>query len=880
MPADTPIRQQYLTIKRQHPDAILFFRLGDFYETFDDDARTVAAELDIVLTSRNVAQGKRVPMAGVPYHAAEGYIGQLISKGYKVAVCEQIGEQPTRGLMPRQVVRVVTPGTVVEDDLLDGGLNNYLAAMVYGEARAGIAYADITTGEFRATELSHQNLAEAVRELDRLSPAELIIGDGGHPCLEHGTQATAEAKQRLPMLEVLHSAITLYDQWRFDESICERALREHLQAASLAGFGLDDQPLAMRAAGVLVQYLQENQPSALTQLRRVSVYSTSAFMTLDLTTRRNLEITETIRSRGVRGSLLWVLDRTLTPMGARLLRRWLGEPLLDQRSLGQRLGWVARFHGDAQLREALRLALRPIGDIERLTGRVVQRIARPRDLTALQASLAQLPAVTRALSEGVKQSPLEDETSCLFSTADADALNDVADGIARALVDEPPLSPAAGRLFRRGYDAELDAIEDSVAAAREWVAALESVERERTGIRSLKVGYNKVFGYYLEVTHANSEAVPTDYIRKQTLVNAERYITPELKDKEALILSAEERIQEIEQNLYTNLLDELAQHAEALLTEARAISYLDVYASFADVAAQHGYTRPEISADDRIEIVAGRHPVVEQTLADALFVPNDTCLTPEESIHIITGPNMSGKSTYLRQVALIVLLAQIGSFVPAKRAHIGLVDRIFARVGAQDEIAAGQSTFMVEMVELANIMNHATSRSLLILDEIGRGTSTYDGISIAWAAVEHLQAFRPSPPRTLFATHYHELTDLQGFIAQVRNYNVAVKSDGQQVVFTHYIVPGGADRSYGIHVAQMAGLPRELIRRAYEILSELEGATRQVAVGTGPRVIKVKQLALFDSHPALEELRSLDVSKLTPLDALNTLARLQQQLDA
>ncbi len=880
MPAETPIRQQYLAIKRQHPDAILFFRLGDFYETFDDDARTVAAELDIVLTSRNVAQGKRVPMAGVPYHAAEGYIGQLIGKGYKVAICEQMADQTTKGLMSRQVVRVVTPGTVVEDDLLQDGRNNYLAVLVTGNTQAGIAYADITTGEFRATELPHHDLTEAVRELDRLSPAELIISDGGQPCLEHGSQATAEARRRLPALEALPSAITLYDHWRFDAATCERALLEHLEAASLAGFGLGDRPLAMCAAGVLVQYLQENQPGSLSHLRRVSVYSTSGFMTLDLATRRNLELTETLRNRETRGSLLWVLDRTLTPMGARLLRRWLGEPLLDQHSLGQRLWCVEQLYGDVKSREELRQALRPIGDVERLAVRVVQRIARPRDLVALQSSLAQLPEVAQAVAESGQDASLGDHQPFPFDGAALEPLPELCTRIGQALVDEPPLTPSAGRLFRRGYAAELDEIEDSVAAAKQWVASLERVERERTGIRSLKVGYNKVFGYYLEVTHANLEAVPSDYVRKQTLVNAERYITPELKEKEALILSAEERIQELEQRLYAELLDELAQHAAAIQQRARAIAHLDVYASFADVAAEHGYVRPEIADDDRIEIVAGRHPVVEQTLRDAPFVPNDTRLAPDESIHIITGPNMSGKSTYLRQVALIVLLAQIGSFVPARKAHIGLVDRIFARVGAQDEIAAGQSTFMVEMVELANIMNHATSRSLLILDEIGRGTSTYDGISIAWAAVEQLQAFRPSPPRTLFATHYHELTDLQGFIAQVRNYNVAVKSDGRQVVFTHYIVPGGADRSYGIHVAQMAGLPPELIGRAYEILAELEGATRQVAVGTGPRVIKVKQLALFDGHPVLDELRALDLSTLTPLEALNALARLQQQLDA
>jgi DNA mismatch repair protein MutS len=880
MPTDTPVRQQYLAIKRQHPDAILFFRLGDFYETFDDDARTVAQELDVVLTSRNVSQGKRVPMAGVPHHAAEGYIARLIAKGYRVAICEQMDNQPTKGLMPREVVRVITPGTVVEDGLLQDARNNYLAVLVVDGQYAGIAYADITTGEFRATQFAHRDLDDAVRELDRLAPAELLLSDDGEPCHEQGAAASAEALRRLPALATLSAALALYDAWRFDQAVCQQALREHLGVASLAGFGLHDQPLAMRAAGVMVQYLADHQPASLAQLRRISVYSTASFMTLDLATRRSLELIETLRDRSIKGSLLGVLDRTLTPMGGRLLRRWLGEPLLDGQALSQRLWCVEHLHGDMAARQGLRTALRGIADLERLTGRVTQGIARPRDLIALQSSLAQLPEIGRLVAALVEQ-----DTA---STADAPypfdgqhltPLNALGDLIASALPPDPPATLASTGVIKRGYSAELDDIEQSVAAAKRWVASLERVERERTGIKSLKVGYNKVFGYYLEITHANAEAVPGDYIRKQTLVNAERYITPELKEQEALILNAEERTRELELQLFAELVARLAEHADALLARARAVAHLDAYASLAEVAAANGYTRPELAEDGRIEIVGGRHPVVEQTLPDTPFVPNDTRLLPEEAIHIITGPNMSGKSTYLRQVALIVLMAQIGSFVPARRAHIGLVDRIFARVGAQDEIAAGQSTFMVEMVELANIMNHATERSLLILDEIGRGTSTYDGISIAWAAIEHLQT-RMKAPRTLFATHYHELTDLEGFLAQVRNYNVAVKSEGHDIVFTHYIVPGGADRSYGIHVAQLAGLPAALISRANEILADLEGATHQVAIGAGAKIIKVKQLGLFDTHPALDELRALDVSKLTPLDALNKLAQLQQRLDA
>jgi len=875
----TPIRRQYLRIKKQYPDAILFFRLGDFYETFDQDAHIVSRELDVVLTSRNVAKGQRVPMAGVPHHAADGYIARLISKGYRVAICEQLSDQPEKGLIPRDVVRVITPGTVIEPTLLAEKRNNYLVALARADDRVGLAYVDITTGEFATTEFRDPGGDLIIRELDRLQPAEIILSDGGEPFLGHGQEETAEAQRRFPQLAVLDTALSLYDDWRFELGNCERALLEHFAVATLAGFGCADLDLAICAAGVLVQYLKEHQPSALKQLVSLSTYSIDDFMILDMATRRNLELVETLRSRSFRGSLLWVLDETLTPMGGRLLRRWVNQPLLDIRALEERLTAVQVCVANPVGRATVRQELVHFGDLERLANRLIQGAARPRDLIALRNALEKVSRIREGIGRLVGETTLAKDT--VVSPLNIDALDSCPDLVAlisRAIVDDPPATLAEGGVIRSGYSAELDAIQESAAAAKQWVAQLEAVERERTGIKNLKVGFNKVFGYYLEVTKANVARVPDDYIRKQTLVNAERYITPELKEKEALILNAAERRVALEQALFRELVEQLAQEAMRILETARAIAHLDVYLSLAEVAARYQYVRPELADDGRIDIVGGRHPVVERTLTAEPFVPNDVHLSPEETIHIVTGPNMSGKSTFLRQTALIVLMAQIGSFVPAESAHIGLVDRIFARVGAQDEIASGQSTFMVEMVELANILHHATDRSLLILDEIGRGTSTYDGISIAWALVEYLHNTPGLCPKTLFATHYHELTELENLLPRVGNYNVAVRHRGEQVVFTHHIVPGGADRSYGIHVAQMAGLPRELVERAQEILRDLERAAERVPVSSGPAIIKVQQLSLFsDHHPVLQELREIDVTRLSPIEALNKLYELQQK---
>jgi len=854
----TPMRRQYLRIKKRFPDTIVLFRLGDFYETFDDDAKLVSEVCDIVLTSRPVGKGERVPLAGVPYHAVESYLARLIAAGYKVAIVEQTEQEAPRGLMQREVVRVVTPGTVVEPALLEEKRNNYLAAVALGSERIGLAYADITTGEFRTTQFNgKQARQQAWEELERLQPAEILISDKAH--------LTPESAARFTFSE--------YPDWHFDHDNAERALLEHFGVASLDGYGCSGLPLAVSAAGTIVQYLAETQKAALQQLTQLSTYSTQAFMTLDAATRRNLELTSTIRSGSVHGSLLGVLDDTKTAMGARLLRHWLSQPLLNLASLQRRQDGVQAFYDDTPHRVALRNLFKRVADMERLTNRVVQYIARPRDLIGLRDSLQVvseiIPLLQEMAAEGSTPLPIDALDPC----------TEVTTLISQAIVPEPPATLSAGGVIAPGFSSELDSVVNASRKAKEWVAGLERHERKRTGIKSLKVGYNKVFGYYIEVTKANLSKVPDDYVRKQTLVNAERFITPELKEHESLILNAEERRAELEGQIYRQVCEQVAAAASRMLSTAHALAELDVYAALAEVTQRNRYMRPTLNESDTIHIVNGRHPVVELTLHEEPFVPNDTQLSPQEAILVITGPNMSGKSTYLRQVALIVLMAQIGSFVPADVAEIGLVDRIFTRVGAQDEISAGQSTFMVEMVETANILNHATDRSLLVLDEIGRGTSTYDGISIAWAVVEYIHNHPRLQSKTLFATHYHELTELARFLPRVGNYNVAVAEEGDRVVFLHKIVPGGADRSYGIHVAQLAGLPKTVIRRAEEILKNLEEEVQRSPTGAVPRrVTQVQQLSFLSaSHPVLEELKTLDITSMSPLEAINKLYELQEK---
>jgi DNA mismatch repair protein MutS len=862
----TPVRRQYLQIKQQYPDTIVFFRLGDFYETFDADAELIARELDIVLTSRPVGKGQRVPLAGVPYHAADGYIAKLIDRGYRVAVAEQMADPSTvKGIVPREVTRVVTPGTVIQPELLNEKRANYLAAWISDGTKVGVAYGDITTGEFATTQIDSISAGE--QELLRIMPRE---------CLIAAPDEKARTSTVLPHVNNAPIHFTPMPMWRFESAHARQSLQDHFQTSTLAGFGLDAQPLAIRAAGVIIQYLRETQAGALAQFNSLRSYSTSEFMTLDPATRRNLEIVDTLRGRDNKLSLLGVIDATRTAMGGRLIRSWLSQPLLDRSSLEQRLNRVQEFFDDTLLRAKVRELLKSMPDLERAVGRVVSNNAAPRDLVAIRSSLELVPSLAELLrtlpevfgsSDHASSKPPGGSLSLNPST-------DVLDLLQRSIVEEPPASPPG--VIRSGYSAELDGILGASRNAKEWVANLEKTERERTGIKSLKVGYNRVFGYYLEITHSKAEGVPENYIRKQTLANAERYITPELKEYETLILNADERMIEVEQRLFKEICAQIISRSKVLLTTARSIAQIDVASSLAEVAALNKFVRPELVDDDSLSIVGGRHPVVEKALSETRFVPNDVEFDQEARILVITGPNMAGKSTFLRQVALIVLMAQIGSFVPADRARIGLVDRIFTRIGAQDEIAAGQSTFMVEMVETANILHHASARSLIVLDEIGRGTSTYDGLSIAWAIIEYLHNHPRLKAKTLFATHYHELIQLADHLPHVRNYNVDVAEEGDQVVFLHKIVPGGADRSYGIHVAQLAGLPKPVIRRAEELLEELERGDHTHEAQQEPTL----QLSLFgEKNPVLSELESMDVDSLSPLEALNKLFEWKRTTD-
>lgn len=852
----TPVRQQYLDAKREYPNAILFFRLGDFYETFDEDAETVARELDIVLTSRPVGNGVRAPLAGIPYHASENYLARLIEKGYHVAICEQVGEQPAKGIFPRKVVRVVTPGTIVEPGLLPGDANNYLAAVVFDEQKAAIAYADITTGEFAVTEIDISASLNAGppdgaplrAEISRLRPAEVIHPDNAP--LGHGMGVHASP----------------WPAWHFESGRCAETLLRHFNTSTLEGFGLKHLPLAIRAAGAILQYLKETEPASLNLLTGLRVYSLNEFMTLDAPTRRNLELTEALNG-DVKGSLLNALDQTVTPMGKRLLRQWVSQPLLELTRIHARQDGVEFFFTNGMIRAELRAALKPIADLERLTNRILSGHAQPRDLVALRETLRRIPAILAVLPPGA--APIQPTLKLLSPCADELSLLDA------AIADDPPATLQNTGIIRPGYAAELDGVIDASAHAREWINNLEAIERERTNIKTLKVGYNKVFGYYIEISAGQAANAPTNYIRKQTLVNAERYITPEMKEYETLVLNAEERIREIELRLFKEACVRLGQSAHALLKTARVLAALDCLSALAETAASCGFVRPEVVAEDVLDVCEGRHCVVENSLRGERYVPNDISFEAGERVRIITGPNMAGKSTYLRQVALIALMAQMGSFVPAASAQIGLVDRIFTRIGAQDEIHAGQSTFMVEMIETANILHHATPRSLVILDEIGRGTSTYDGVSIAWAVVEYIHNHPHLRAKTLFATHYHELTQLADLLPGVRNYNVAVTEAEGRVVFLHKIIPGGADRSYGIHVAQLAGLPRLVIQRAGEIMAELEKTSGR-AVKINP--VAAQQAALFpETNPFLDELKNLDVNALSPIEALNKLFEWQKK---
>jgi DNA mismatch repair protein MutS len=877
-----PLRRQYLDIKQRYPDVILFFRLGDFYETFENDAIVAAEVLDIVLTSREMGKGQRVPMAGIPFHAAEGYIGRLIAAGHKVAVCEQIGDaSKSKGLVERDVTRVVTPGTVTEASMLDANRNNFIASVVVEGNRVGIAAADITTGEFLATEFTEDSEESAMlaagRELTRLGAVELVRSDR--------FEDDRAIPDRAWIPEGLTESPTDDWHWRIDRA--EETLCRHFNVGSLDGFGLGGLPLATRAAGGLLRYLTDTQRSQLSQIQTLSTYSIDGFMPLDDQTRRNLELTESGRGEK-RHSLLAVLDQTRTAMGGRLLRRWLSQPLLDRAVIETRLDGVELFVTDGLARGELRQALRSIGDIERLVNRAITGNIGPRDLATLRSSLKLIPDLRSIVGEVPGVEPLPD-------------VSDVAEMLERAITDDPPAVLGRGESIRPGFSPELDGHRVRAREAREWIAGLERTERERTGIRSLKTGYNKVFGYYLEITAAalataerdrvaagqSGSALPDDYIPKQTLANATRYFTPQLKEYETIVLTAEETLAGIEADAYRRVIAEVAGASRRLLDTARIVAQLDVLSTLAEVAIERQYVRPVLNDGTRIEIERGRHPTIEALLGPGEFVPNDALLDSEsDQIVILTGPNMAGKSSWLRQVALITLMAQIGSFVPADRATIGLVDRIFTRIGAQDDIASGQSTFMIEMLETANILNHATPRSLVVLDEIGRGTSTYDGLAIARAVVEFIHNAPRLGCKTLFATHYHELTELAEILPRVRTYRMDVLEEGDRVVFLRQVVPGSADRSYGIHVAELAGIPKAIVRRATEVLLELESnATgvserehrRSAVRRTAPEVPTTVQLTMFGSeHPALAELKSIDVESLTPIEALTRLFELQR----
>ncbi len=852
----TPIRRQYLELKRQYPGCILFFRLGDFYETFDADAELIARELDVVLTSRPVAKDVRVPMAGVPHHAAEGYIARLLERGYRVAIAEQIGNEAINGLVPREVRRVMTPGTVTEESMLDRARPSYLAAACSMGERFGLAYCDITTGEFCATHLD--DAASLERELARIQPRELLLAESE---MERWHEGLIAGVPRTPL-----------PAWRFEPGNARQVLLDTFRVSTLQGFDLEDKPAALSAAGAIVSYLRETQPAALAQLTHLQVYSSASFMALDVNAQRSLELLEPIRRSERKGgpppTLLGVLDQTLTPMGARTLRIWITQPLLDLAAIEARLDRVEALHRDALLRAQVRDQLKHLPDLERLASRVVSGIATPRDLLNVKLACERYLALVEHVPEPV---------AALFemrASPAPTALQSVTQLIVQAIHD----APEDEGVIRPGFSAELDELRLATQDAKTWIANLERAERERTGIRSLKVGYNKVFGYYIEVTHANRDMVPADYIRKQTLTNAERYITPQLKEYETLILNASERIAEVERRLLTEVMQAVASHARELYAAAHRIARLDVAAALAEVASRNRYARPRFNHEGRICIRDGRHPVIEHLLTETPFTPNDTDLDADARILIITGPNMSGKSSYMRQVALIVLMAQMGSFVPAREADLCLVDRIFTRVGAQDELAAGQSTFMVEMVETASILNNCTPRSLVILDEIGRGTSTYDGLAIAWAVIEYLHNHPQHRPFTLFATHYHELIQLSETLPHLRNYNVAVSEEGGQVVFLHKVMPGGADRSYGIHVAQLAGLPPAVLHRAREVLKRLESSAP--AQGTTTPIAPAQMPLFAASAPALERLKEIDPNALSPLEALTTLYELKKLAEA
>ena len=870
----SPMMQEYVKKKAQYKDCILFYRLGDFYEMFFQDALTVTKELELTLTGKDCGLEERAPMCGVPFHAAETYINRLIEKGYKVAICEQVEDpKKAKGLVKREVIRVVTPGTTLDAASLDESRNNYLMSVVATEGRFGCAIADITTGDCFLTEVDKPQ--KLLDEINKFVPAEIICNDA---FFMSGVD-TDDLKNRLGI------CVFPLDAWYFDDSLCKRTLMEHFHVNALEGLGIQDYDSGVIASGALFLYLQETQKSALSHMAGIRPYAAEKFMLIDSSSRRNLELVETLREKNKRGSLLWVLDKTKTAMGARTLRSYVEQPLIDAEKINERLEALEELNQSPMLRDEIREYLNPVYDLERLISRISYQSANPRDLIAFSSSLEMLPYIRQIIKDF--KSPLLTKIC-----EDMDPLEDIAQLIRSAIVEEPPLAQKDGGIIREGYNSDVDKFRRSRTDGKKWLTELEARERERTGIKNLKIKYNRVFGYSLEVTNSSKDLVPENYIRKQTLTSAERYITQELKDLEDMILGAEDKLYALEYELFCDVRDKVGAEVVRIQKTAKAVAALDVFASLALVAQRNNFVRPKINENGVLDIKNGRHPVVEQMIENDMFIANDTYLDNQKKrISIITGPNMAGKSTYMRQTALIVLMAQIGSFVPAEKANIGIVDRIFTRVGASDDLASGQSTFMVEMTEVANILRNATSRSLLILDEIGRGTSTFDGLAIAWAVIEHISDTKLCGAKTLFATHYHELTELEGKIPGVNNYCIAVKEKGDDIVFLRKIVKGGADKSYGIQVARLAGVPDPVIRRAKELVEELSDADITAAVKdlTAPKKkqkivydqVDMAQMSLFDTvqdNDIVEEIKNLDMSHLTPMEAMNILYNLQNKI--
>lgn len=873
----TPMMQQYLKTKEEYPDCILFYRLGDFYEMFFEDALTVTNELEITLTGKSCGLEERAPMCGVPYHSVEGYLNKLVSRGYKVAICEQVEDpKQAKGLVKREVTRIVTPGTnlaVTGDEKS----NSYLMSIAYFDGKSGVSVADVTTGDYYVTEIDTNK--KLLDEIMKYSPREIICNDA---FMVSGIDVQ-DLKGRLDI------SIYTLEPYFFDEDNCEKSLLGHFRTSSIGGLGISDFPIGIIGAGALLQYLYETQKTSLSHFTHLIPYINSAYMLIDSSTRRNLELCETLREKQKRGSLLWVLDKTKTAMGGRLLRSWVEQPLVKKEEIEKRYNAIEELCSLPISRDEIREYLQPVYDLERLLAKVSYGSANPRDLIAFRNSLEMIPAI-KVIGNDFQSTYLVELVENL------DGLQDITELIQESIQEEPPITVKEGGIIRNGFHEQVDHLREAKLQGKNWLAKLEEEDRERTGIKNLKVKYNKVFGYYFEVTNSFKELVPEDYIRKQTLTNAERYTTPKLKEMEDMILNAEDKLYALEYELFCEIKNHILGEMERIQRTAKALAILDTLTSLSYVAEENRYVRPKLNEKGIIDIKEGRHPVVEKMIRNEMFITNDTYLDNQKHcVSIITGPNMAGKSTYMRQSALIVLMAQIGSFVPAKSANIGIVDRIFTRVGASDDLASGQSTFMVEMNEVANILRNATGNSLLILDEIGRGTSTFDGLSIAWAVIEHISNTKLLGAKTLFATHYHELTELEGKINNVNNYCIAVKEQGDDIVFLRKIVKGGADKSYGIQVAKLAGVPEIVIQRAKEIVEQLTDndiieKVQSISVhAVTPTKKKVKhmdevdlsQISLFDTvtdEDVLKELREIEISTLTPLDALNILYQLQNKL--